>query len=310
MVRTKPKWPQHHQIHKSPLSSQMKPLSAEAPKFLDEHSRERPRAQTLAQNSQWHSPSQLGLVTKLVELNIPNSCIEVSGPPRFWTWSRATTKRISIIAHQHISRATTTGNQHRPQQQTTTPPPQQQPSTTNNKCTVTRTATATATTATTVAARNTKQHSDNCSIKLRPTTHFLPRACVRLRTNRSHMASNTWTLRRSVRRLGVRNPRLLVQNRKKHSHHAKTAVVHIQHQQGQRQETVRPATPAAASTLGATWTTTTRTAAKTTSFPPVLQYRHVARRRNSQHDRDNSNLANNKAPTKARTAPATSLQTQ
>ena len=81
--------------------------------------------------------------------------------------------------------------------------------------------------------------------------------------------------------------------------------------------TVRTTTTAAASTLGATWTTTTRTAATTTTYPQVPQYRHGAHRlaascinRNTQHDRDNSNLANHKASTTARTAPATAQQTQ
>ena len=77
------------------------------------------------------------------------------------------------------------------------------------------------------------------------------------------------------------------------------------------------ATTAAASTPDATWTTTTRTAATTATFPQIPRYRHVAHRlaasymnRNTQHDRDDNNLANHKEPTTARTALATAQQTQ
>ena len=69
--------------------------------------------------------------------------------------------------------------------------------------------------------------------------------------------------------------------------------------------------------ITATLTTTTRTTATTAPHPPHPLYKRVAHglaasyvNRNTQHGRDLSNHANHKAPTTARTAPATARHTQ
>ena len=62
---------------------------------------------------------------------------------------------------------------------------------------------------------------------------------------------------------------------------------------------------------GATWTTTTRAAATTSTYVPCPQYIHVAHRPNfiTEHDRDNSTHDNHTTPTSAKAAPATARQT-
>ena len=144
--------------------------------------------------------------------------------------------------HQHISttnnqqQTTNNWNQQQRQQQTRTllPTPQQQPSTTNNKCTVTRTATTPATATT--------NNSGNCSIKLRPRTHFLPHRCTRLCPEKAKGSSNNNSCNRKERHMASNSmenlsqcqatrdlqSRFLVQRSKTHRRRAQTAVTHQQ----------------------------------------------------------------------------------
>ena len=98
-------------------------------------------------------------------------------------------------------------------------------------------------------------------------------------------------------------------------YNAKKEQQHVERKQRQEQHMQRQHPP-----QEATWTTTRRTASTTSTYVLALQYRHVGYRLaagyinwNTQHDGDNGNHANHKAPTTARTANAiahTSAQDQ